>query len=67
MKSMRLDRSAFKAQTMKTAADHARHYKALSWQERMKIAAYLTSIAFNYPLDTPPRMDKTKGMGKTRD
>jgi len=66
MKTMRLDKSAFKAQTVQEAADHAVHYKKLSWQERLKIAAQLNSMAFNYSLDNPPRMDKTKGKAKAR-
>ena len=55
----RLDRTAFKAQTAAEAADHASFYKNLSWQERLRIAAYLNSKAFNYPEGMPPRMDKT--------
>ena len=32
----------------------------LSWQERLKIASYLNSVAFNYDMNNPPRMDRTK-------
>jgi hypothetical protein len=60
MADYKLDRTAFKAQTVEEAADHSAYYKELSWQERLKIAAYLNSIAFNYPLNNPPKMDKTK-------
>ncbi|MBE8713591.1 hypothetical protein [Sphingobacterium hungaricum] len=60
MKSFRLDRTAFKAQTAEQAADHKFYYSKLTWQERLVIANYLNSIAFNFPLDNPPRMDKTK-------
>lgn len=60
MKKFRLDRSAFKGQTAEEAANHAPYYAKLTWQERLAIAAYLNSIAYNYPLDNPPRMDKTK-------
>jgi hypothetical protein len=35
MSMYRLDRSAFKAQTAKEAANHASYYKALTWQERV--------------------------------
>ncbi|WP_346237329.1 hypothetical protein ABDK00_011120 [Niabella insulamsoli] len=59
MVSHKLNRSAFKAQTAADAADHARHYKNLSWQDRLRITAYLNSMAFNYPLEHPPAMDKT--------
>ena len=60
MSTFRLDRSAFKAQTAEKAADHATYYATLSWQERLAIASYLNSIAYNYPLHAPPKLDRTK-------
>jgi hypothetical protein len=67
MSSYRLDRTAFKAQTAKEAtASHAAYYKTLTWQERLRIANYLNSIAYNYPEDQPPRMDKTVFSKRTR-
>lgn len=60
MSIYRLDRTAFKAQTAIEAANHASYYKNLSWQERLQIASYLNSVAYNYPEHNPPRMDKTK-------
>ncbi|HMR19034.1 MAG TPA: hypothetical protein PKA53_07020 [Sphingobacterium sp.] len=66
MKTMRLDRKSFKAQTAQEAADYAVYYKELSWKERLKVASYLNSIAYNYPSDNPPRMDKTKGTARVR-
>jgi hypothetical protein len=59
MSSYRLDRTAFKAQTATEAADHAAYYRHLTWQERLRIANYLNSIAYNYPENEPPKMDKT--------
>lgn len=59
MSSYRLDRTAFKAQTATEAADHAAYYHSLTWQERLRIANYLNSIAYNYPENEPPKMDKT--------
>jgi hypothetical protein len=60
MNSFRLDRTAFKAQTLKEASNHASYYKKLSWQDRLKVAAYLNSIAYNFDLNSPPKMDRTK-------
>lgn len=60
MSAYKLDRTAFKAQTVSEAAAHSSYYKNKSWQERLRIAAYLNSVAFNYPLENPPKMDKTK-------
>lgn len=63
----RLDRTAFKAQTADDAAkSHAEFYKKLTWQERMKIAGYLNSIAYNYPENNPPRLDRTKFLAVSR-
>lgn len=59
MSSFRLDRKAFKAQTASEAANHSIYYQSLTWQERLKIASYLNSIAYNYKEDNPPKMDKT--------
>jgi hypothetical protein len=59
MSLARLDRTAFKAQTAQQASDHATHYKSLTWQERLKIANYLNSVAYNYPENNPPRLDRT--------
>lgn len=66
MKTFRLDRTAFKAQTAEEAADHASYYAKLTWQERLAIAAYLNSVAYNYPLHQPPKMDKTKFKADTQ-
>ena len=60
MSGFRLDRTAFKAQTAAEAGDHTSFYQKMSWRERLRIAAYLNSVAFNYPLDNPPKMNKTK-------
>ena len=59
MASYKLDRTAFKAQTAEEAADHSHYYKSLTWQERLRIANYLNSIAFDYPENDPPKIDKT--------
>jgi len=55
----RLDRTAFKMQTAQEASNHAAYYRSLTWQERLRIANYLNGIAYNYPENEPPRMDKT--------
>jgi hypothetical protein len=58
----RLYRTAFKAQT----ASQAEYYKTLTWQERLKIANYLNSIAYNYPENSPPKLDRTKFSATSR-
>jgi hypothetical protein len=64
MSSFKLDRTAFKAQPMKGAASHAIEYKKLSWQDRLMVAGYLNSVAYNYDINNPPRMDRTKFSAK---
>jgi hypothetical protein len=66
MSEYRLDRTKFQAHTAEKAADHASYYKKLSWQERLRIALYLNSMAYNFPENHPPRMDKTKFKATSR-
>lgn len=66
MSFYKLDRTAFKAQTVEEAANHAVYYQKISWKERLRVTAYLNSIAFNYSEHHPPRMDKTKFQIKSR-
>lgn len=65
MKDYSLDRTAFKAHTAQEAGNHSAFYKSKSGKERL--AGYLNSMAFNYPLNDPPRMDKTFFRTKERD
>lgn len=60
MDQFKLDRTAFKAQTLEEASNHAVYYKKLTWQERLKVTAYLNSVAYNFDMSNPPRMDRTK-------
>lgn len=63
----RLNRTEFKAYSAEEAAKmHAAHYRKLSWQERIKIAHYLNSIAFNFQLNDPPKLDRTKFSARGR-
>lgn len=54
-----MDKTAFKVQTVEEADDSMRDYSNHSIQERLRIYWYLTSIAYKFDLDNPPRMDKT--------
>jgi hypothetical protein len=66
MAAYRLDRNSFKGQTAEEAADYVAYYKKMKWQERLKVAAYLNSIAYRYLQDSPPRMDRTKFKVRSR-
>ena len=58
-KKYRMDKTAFKVQTFEEVDDAMRDYSSYSMQERLRIYWYLTSIAYKFDLDNPPRMDKT--------
>ena len=55
----RLDRTAYTEMTFKEADVAICDYSKNTWQERLLIANHLTAIAYNYPINNPPRMDKT--------
>ena len=52
--------SVLKAEIVQKANKDPTYYQRFSWQERLEIANYLNSIAYNYPEDYPPKLDKTK-------
>jgi len=58
-KKYRMDKTAFKMHTFEEADDAMRDYSNHSVEERLRIYWYLTSIAYKFDLDNPPRMDKT--------
>jgi hypothetical protein len=59
MSNFKLDRTAFKPQTMAEAANHADFYRKLTWQERLAITAFLNSVAFRFDSNHPPRMNRS--------
>lgn len=65
MTFFKLDRTAFKAQTLQEASNHIAHYQKSSWKERLKVANYLNSVAYNFDIDNPPRIDKNKFSAKS--
>ena len=57
--SFRLDRTAHHAGTHEQAAQyHARHQPATPIK-RLRTATCLNSVAYDYDLDNPPRLDPT--------
>ena len=58
-KKYRMDKTAFKIQTFEEADDAMRNYADYTIKERLEIAYYLTSIAYKFNIDSPPRMDKS--------
>ena len=59
MKPNKLDRTAFKHQTLQEASHNLEYWKNQSYEKRLESANYLNSIAYNFDVDNPPRLDKT--------
>jgi hypothetical protein len=55
----RLDKTSFQAMTVEEADNYMRYYRNYSWKERLRISFYLTSLAYQFDINNPPRMDKT--------
>ncbi|MBN8674670.1 MAG: hypothetical protein J0L56_11075 [Chitinophagales bacterium] len=66
-KKYRMDKTAFKIQSFEEADNAMRDYTNHTAKERLRIYWYLTSIAYKFDLDNPPRMDKTVFRMKKQD
>jgi len=67
MQQFRFDRSAFSMRSHAQTEQHNFEYwKGRSVAERFAAAAYLNSIAYRYPYDSPPRIDKTVHQARKR-
>lgn len=58
MMKLKLDRSAFSALSLEEADKQMRQHQHFSVKERIELMNYLNSIAYNYPLANPPKMEK---------
>lgn len=54
----KLDRTSFKHQTAKEASYNYYYWKNQSYDERLRASNYLNSVAFNFDIDNPPRLDR---------
>ena len=57
--SFRLDRTAFHAGTHAQAEAYHRQQEPATLVERLRVAMYLNSVAFNFDPNNPPRLDRT--------
>ncbi|HRG38899.1 MAG TPA: hypothetical protein PK289_10240 [Bacteroidia bacterium] len=55
----KFDRSYSKSSNHKTFVKESEHYKGFTIQQIAEVFLYLQSVAYNYDLSNPPRMDKT--------
>lgn len=58
MENFRLDKTAFKMHHTKDAINNFFYWKSKTLEERLKAANYLNSVAYNFPLNEPPKLDK---------
>lgn len=59
MEIEKLDRTAFKYQTKKQASHNFDYWKSQSYKKRLQAANYLNSVAYDFDINNPPKMDKT--------
>ena len=59
-KQYRLDRTQFKMQSFQEADMQYDYWKKQTIEERMRAAYYLISVAFDFDINNPPRLDRTK-------
>ena len=55
----KFDRTVFKAMTAEEANKEMQNHQHLSMKERLQLTMYLNSIAFNFPINNPPKLDRT--------
>jgi hypothetical protein len=56
--SFRLDRTAFHAGTHAETEAYHRRQQPAALAERLRVALYLNSVAFNFDPHHPPRLDR---------
>lgn len=54
-----LDRTKGRGLSHKEAADQSAYWKSKTVEERFAAALYLNSVAYNFDINNPPRLDKT--------
>jgi hypothetical protein len=55
----KLDRNFFKMGSQKVSEPAIVYWKTKTPEERLAAAFYLNSVAFNFDLSNPPRLDRT--------
>jgi hypothetical protein len=55
----KLDRTAFRMDHTKDALNNYEYWKSQSFEERLRAANYLNSVAYNYPENDCPKLDRT--------
>lgn len=58
--TFRLDRTKFKIQSFKEASNQYEYWNKQTLAFRLQAAYYLNSVAYNFDINNPPKLDKTK-------
>ncbi len=56
---MKMDKTVFSVYKKEEEPNDFLFWQGKSISERLRAAAYLNSVAYNYDINNPPRMDKT--------
>lgn len=59
MNQIKLDRTLFSMTKSKNQKLESSSYSQLNVYERLNITAYLNASAFNFPINEPPKIDKS--------
>ncbi len=57
--SYKLDRSAFSMGSSNVSEPAIRYWKTQTLEQRLSASFYLNSVAYNFDLSNPPRLDRT--------
>jgi len=55
----KLDRTVFKHQSIEEADKNTNYWLSKTLEERLAASFYLNSIAYNFDINNPPKMDRT--------
>ncbi len=56
---MKLDRTSFKMGSHQDSGDNRKFWASQTMEARLKASFYLNSVAYNFDINCPPKMDKT--------
>ncbi|MEP7195695.1 MAG: hypothetical protein ABI851_04200 [Saprospiraceae bacterium] len=55
----KLDRNSFYRMTAEESDLYQMEYRDVSMEERLRVSQYLTSMAYGYDMNNPPRLDRS--------
>ncbi|MBK6835284.1 MAG: hypothetical protein IPG89_13855 [Bacteroidetes bacterium] len=55
---LKFDRTVSSSGNIKDVRKESEYYSHLTFEKRAEVFAYLQSVAYNYPLGNPPKLDR---------